>query len=223
MTERFNTLTRPNKLTRTGIALVVGGTAMFMLTRSETRPKDTAQASIVATPHDIKGEIQQLREQIVNEQQLEASRKLVAARKALHSQHVIENAIPTAAPTVASAPSAISIPSATASASTAAPSPQPAHVASTETVGIIPGNNATDAFTADWWRCVIKPESGGRAHVTSGLYGILDSTWHAYHMSGHPGDYSPVVQEKIALEIYAANGGFGPVAWNNTAHCGKGG
>jgi muramidase (phage lysozyme) len=203
---------------------------MFMLARSEANPKDAAQASTAATrlshaPHDLKSEVIQLRTQIVKERQQEASRKLEAARQALHSRHVIENAAPTPTPTANSAPSATSIPSATVSphSSASAPLPHTSHVAGTETLGIIPGSNATDAFTADWWRCVITPESGGRAYVTSGLYGILDSTWHAYHMSGHPGDYAPAIQEKVALEIYAANGGFGPVAWNNTAHCGKGG
>jgi hypothetical protein len=83
--------------------------------------------------------------------------------------------------------------------------------------------DANNAFTPDWRRCVITPESSGDFHVTSGGYGILVSTWHAYGKSGVPGDYSPQEQAEVALEIYHDNGGFGPVAWNNSANCGKDG
>lgn len=83
--------------------------------------------------------------------------------------------------------------------------------------------DANNAFTPTWRRCVIIPESSGRAHITSGLYGILVSTWHAYGRSGVPGDYSPAEQAEVALKIYHDNNGFGPGAWNNSANCGKDG
>jgi muramidase (phage lysozyme) len=70
---------------------------------------------------------------------------------------------------------------------------------------------------------VIEPESSGNFGDTSGGYGILVSTWQSYGMSGVPGDYSADTQAQVALQIYAANGGFGPGAWNNGAGCGKGG
>jgi hypothetical protein len=43
---------------------------------------------------------------------------------------------------------------------------------------------------------------------------------------GYPGTppSEPVeMQAQAALQLYARNGGFGPNAWNNSAHCGKGG
>lgn len=86
---------------------------------------------------------------------------------------------------------------------------------------VMHGNNSTDAFTPSWWRCVIRPESSGNFNDESGAYGILISTWHALGMRGVPGDYPPVTQARVALKIYHDNGGFGPGAWNNTAHCGK--
>lgn len=85
------------------------------------------------------------------------------------------------------------------------------------------GNDSTNAFTSNWYRCVIIPESGGNFSVTSGGYGILVSTWHSYGMSGVPGDYSPEAQATVALQIFASNGGFGPGAWNNPVGCGKAG
>ena len=85
------------------------------------------------------------------------------------------------------------------------------------------GSDGSNAFTASWYRCVINPESGGNFNDTSGGYGILVSTWGSYGMSGVPGQYSPGVQASVALRIFAANGGFGPGAWNNSAGCGKGG
>ena len=87
----------------------------------------------------------------------------------------------------------------------------------------ITSGTSSGAFTATWWRCVINPESGGNFNDTSGGYGILVSTWHSYGMSGVPGDYSQSAQAGVAMQIYDANGGFGPGAWNNAANCGKGG
>lgn len=85
------------------------------------------------------------------------------------------------------------------------------------------GTDSTDAFTADWYRCVIDPESGGDFNNESGGFGILDSTWAEYGMSGVPGDASEQTQADVALRLYAANHGFGSPCWNNGAECGKGG
>ncbi|HET9173803.1 MAG TPA: hypothetical protein VFN56_00810 [Candidatus Saccharimonadales bacterium] len=105
----------------------------------------------------------------------------------------------------------------------ATPTPNPTALAQSPNTSQTSQNDATNAFTADWYRCVIDPESSGNFNDTSGGYGILVSTWHYYGMSGVPGEYSPATQAAIALKIYAANGGFGPGAWNNTAHCSKNG
>lgn len=85
------------------------------------------------------------------------------------------------------------------------------------------GDDSTNAFTSNWYRCVINPESGGNFSDTSGGYGILVSTWQSYGMSGVPGDYSAEVQAGVALRLFAANGGFGSNCWNNSAGCGKSG
>lgn len=97
MIERLNTSTKPNKIARAGLAAAIGGTAMFMLTRSEvtqaddTRPQVAAASTPVAptSVHEIKKEVRELRAQIIEAEQLEAARK--AARVAA--------AIPTPAPT----------------------------------------------------------------------------------------------------------------------------
>lgn len=103
------------------------------------------------------------------------------------------------------------------------PSAAPTAEANLAVAAPAPVSDDSNAFSADWYRCVIFPESSDRAHVVSGLFGILSSTWHDYGMPGVPGDYSSAVQAAVALRIYDRNGGFGPPAWNNRAGCGKSG
>lgn len=98
--------------------------------------------------------------------------------------------------------------------------------------------DATYAFTPTWRRCVIRPESNGKAHVpgTGGEFGFLTLTWQSEPYSSvwqsqePPGaDWSepwkaPLdVQAEDALLLRKQNGGFGPSAWNNSANCGKNG
>lgn len=83
MIERLITSTKPNKLTRTGLAVAIGSMAMFMLTKSEAahfadaEPRPAAVNARATPPsvHDTKHEIQQLRMRIIRERQQEAARE----------------------------------------------------------------------------------------------------------------------------------------------------
>lgn len=60
--------------------------------------------------------------------------------------------------------------------------------------------------------CIERAESGDRAYITSGLYGILISTWQSLGYSGVPGDASIALQNQAAMTLYDRDG-YRP--WND--------
>lgn len=107
MIERLITSTRPNKLTRTGLAAAIGGTAMFMLAKSEaahfadteSRPAAVNARVVPLSVHDTKNEIRQLRSQIIRERQQEAARAATRAAVAIPTPAPTQNIAPSPKPT----------------------------------------------------------------------------------------------------------------------------
>ena len=54
--------------------------------------------------------------------------------------------------------------------------------------------------------CIEQAESSNRPYVTSGLYGILISTWESLGYSGVPGDASITEQNQAAMTLYDRDG-----------------
>ena len=112
----------------------------------------------------------------------------------------------------------------------------PASATSAPTTDPGSGSDATDAFTPDWYTCVITPESGGDPNASGGEFGWLDYSWtttavpYLESIGYAPGAIASVpagapMDQQVAatLHLWAMNGGFGPGAWNNAAGCGKAG
>lgn len=74
------------------------------------------------------------------------------------------------------------------------------------------------ALQGSLWPCIENAESGDRPQITSGMYGILVSTWHAYpdYTGGYsyPGAAPLSVQNGFAQHLYDL---YGWRPWNN--HC----
>jgi hypothetical protein len=84
---------------------------------------------------------------------------------------------------------------------------------------VVPTTDANSVYTADWM-CIRVHESGNRYNdpaEPSGAYGILDSTWHSFGFSGWPYQAAPIVQDALALRLYAMYG-FHP--WSSRFACG---
>jgi hypothetical protein len=84
---------------------------------------------------------------------------------------------------------------------------------------VVPTTDANSVYTADWM-CIRVHESGNRYNdpaEPSGAYGILLSTWRSFGFSGWPYQAAPVVQDALALRLYAEYG-FHP--WSSRFACG---
>ena len=80
---------------------------------------------------------------------------------------------------------------------------------------------AQSAVQGGMWSCIRSAESGDNYGITSGAYGILVSTWHAYSYLWSqfgswsvPGEAPAAVQDYVAYRLYEAGGGFG--GWNDS-------
>jgi hypothetical protein len=74
-------------------------------------------------------------------------------------------------------------------------------------------------YTPDW-ACIRTRESGNRYNspaAPDGAYGILLSTWRSFGLTGQPYQAPPILQDRIALELYARYG-FEP--WSSRFACG---
>jgi hypothetical protein len=79
--------------------------------------------------------------------------------------------------------------------------------------------DATSVYTPDW-ACIRTRESSNRYNspaAPDGAYGILLSTWRSFGLTGQPYQAPPILQDRIALELYARYG-FEP--WSSRFACG---
>jgi peptidoglycan hydrolase-like protein with peptidoglycan-binding domain len=93
---------------------------------------------------------------------------------------------------------------------------QPAPASTTATTSYAtPGTATSSGYTIP--SAIVQCESGGNYSAVNpssgagGAYQILPSTWQAYGGQGLPQDAPPAEQDRIAAEIYAAQG---PSAWS---------
>jgi Transglycosylase-like domain len=101
----------------------------------------------------------------------------------------------------------------------ATPAPATAPAPAPATAAPVAVTDATSVYTADW-ACIRTRESSNRynsAAAPDGAYGILLSTWRSYGLTGQPYQAPPILQDRIALELYARYG-FEP--WSSRFACG---
>ncbi len=135
-------------------------------------------------------------------------------------------------------PTEITTTTTTSTATTTLPPTTTTAPSAKQTPNAINDSGATNAFTPDWYRCVINPESGGNPNQpgTGGEFGFETSTWQSNPYAqvwqsqepaganwSLPWEAPLYIQAEAALILYTNNGGFGPTAWNNSANCGKSG
>lgn len=65
---------------------------------------------------------------------------------------------------------------------------------------------AGSPLTGGLWPCIEMAESTMRPYITSGLYGILVSTWQSLGYSGVPGGASLTIQNEAAMRLYDEHG-----------------
>ena len=79
---------------------------------------------------------------------------------------------------------------------------------------------AEKVVTNSMFACIRTAESGNNYGITSGAYGILISTWHAFSSVWSPfgswevpGQAPREIQDLMAYHLYKVGGGYG--GWNN--------